>query len=99
MKASDTKTFTGDLVSDANAQRFRNQATGTSPCLGTSEIQGRNRSRAVIDCAPVSQLKVADRSYPAPGPAFDPLTGKPIDKVTGKAYKYPEPSSPGLFTR
>lgn len=87
MKASAT-TFNGAFNSDANAQRYRNQATGVSPCLGASEAQGRNRSRRVIDCAPVSQLKVADRSYPAPGPAFDPITGKAVDRITGKAYDY-----------
>ena len=87
MKASST-TFDGAFNSDANARRYRNQATGVSPCLSQSEEQGSNRSRRVIDAAPVSQLRVADRSYPAPGPAFDPITGKMVDKLTGKPYDF-----------
>lgn len=97
MKASNTSTFDGAFLNDANAQRFRNQATGVSPCLGESEAQGARRSRQVIDAAPVAQLRVKDRSYPAPGPVCDPLTGKLYDKVTGKPYV--APSAPGLWTR
>lgn len=97
MKASDTNTFKGAFLNDANAQRFRNQATGVSPCLSTSEQQGARRSRQVIDAAPVAQLTVKDRSYPSPGPVCDPLTGELRDKVTGKAYTLP--SAPSTWTR
>ena len=95
MKPSSTSTFDGAFLSDANAQRFRNQATGVSPCLSESEAQGARRSRQVIDAAPVSQLRVKDRSYPAPGPVVDPLTGELRDRVTGK----PLTGGPGLWTR
>ncbi len=98
MKASNTSTFDGAFLNDTNAQRFRNQATGVSPCLSESEMQGARRSKQVIDAAPVAQLRVKDRSYPAPGPVCDPLTGKLYDKVTGNAYVAP-PSMPGLWTR
>jgi len=87
MKASNTSTFDGAFLNDTNAQRFRNQATGVSPCLSKSEAQGARRSRLVIDAAPVAQLAVKDRSYPAPGPVVDPLTGELRDKLTGKPYK------------
>lgn len=97
MKADPSSTFPGAINDDTNAQRYRNQATGVSPCLGESEMQGARRSRQVIDCAPVSQLRVKDRSYPAPGPVCDPLTGKMYDKVTGKPYV--APSEPSTWTR
>ncbi len=100
MKASDTSTFDGAFLNDANAQRFRNQATGVSPCLADSCVQGASRSRRVIDAAPVAQLRVKDRSYPAPGPEVDPLTGKLVDRITGKAYvPSPDALKPGLWTR
>lgn len=98
MKASNTSTFNGAFLDDANAQRFRNQATGVSPCLSKSEAQGARRSRLVIDAAPVAQLRVKDRSYPAPGPVCDPLTGELRDKLTGKPYKAPA-DEPGLWAR
>lgn len=70
----------------ASAQRFRNQATGIGSTLAASERTGANRSRRVIDCAPVEQAKLA-QGYPAPGPVIDPLTGKLVDKLTGKRWK------------
>jgi hypothetical protein len=82
----------------ARQQRYRNQATGVSPCLTTSEAQGAERSRRVIDAAPVSQLRVKDTSYPAPGPVCDPLTGVMVDKVTGKRWK-PVVNGPSVWTR
>lgn len=97
MKADPTSTFPGAINNDANAQRFRNQATGVSPCLGASKAQGARRSRQVIDAAPVGQLRVKDRSYPAPGPVIDPLTGQLYDKLTGKPYV--APSQPSTWTR
>ena len=84
MKASDTSTFSGVLVSDENAKRYRNQATGIGQTRSASECTGRVRSQAVIDAAPPAQLKVKDRSYPAPGPRLvdgvvcDPTTGKKL---------------------
>jgi hypothetical protein len=98
MKASDTSTFDGSYLNDANAQRFRNQATGVTPCLGTSEATGARRSRRVIDAAPPAQLRVKDRSYPQPSPEVDPLTGKLVDRMTGKPYKAPA-SEPSTWTR
>jgi hypothetical protein len=94
MKASDTSTFTGALVSDENAKRYRNQATGIGQTRSASEATGARRSQCVIDCAPPAQLKVADRSYPAPGPRMvdgvmcNPVTGK---KLTGAALYGPNP--------
>lgn len=98
MKASSTSTFDGAFLNDTNAQRFRNQATGVSPCLSRSEAQGARRSRLVIDAAPAAQLRVKDRSYPAPGPEVDPLTGEWRGKLTGKPYKAPV-DYPSTWTR
>jgi hypothetical protein len=87
MKASSTNTFSGDLVSDENAKRYRNQATGIGQTRSASEATGARRSQCVIDAAPPAQLRVKDRSYPAPGPRMvdgvmcDPVTGK---KLTGR---------------
>jgi hypothetical protein len=104
MKADPTSTFPGAFLNDANAQRFRNQATGVSPCLSESEAQGARRSKQVIDCAPPAQLRVKDRSYPQPSPVVDPLTGKLYDRATGKPYKAEGAgvygaSTPGLWAR
>ena len=85
MKASDTSTFSGDLVSDANARRYRNQATGIGQCRSAAEMQGACRSQCVIDAAPQPQLKVADRSYPAPGPKM--VDGVLCDAVTLLPWK------------
>lgn len=71
----------------AFAKRFRDQATGVSPCLAQSAAQGANRSRRVVDQTPDGKLQGLPDSYPAPGPAFDPITGKMTDRMTGKAYK------------
>ena len=99
MKGSATQTFDPSLISDASAKRFRNQATGVSPCLSQSEAQGANRSRRVVDETPDGKLAGMPRSYPAPGPAFDPITGKPVYRITGKAYKYPAADVASTWTR
>lgn len=100
MKGSSTQTFDPALISTPSAQRFRNQATGVSPCLAQSASQGANRSRRVVDETPDAKLAGMPRSYPAPGPAFDPLTGKPIDRITGKAYVYdPSANAASTWTR
>lgn len=85
MKASATSTFSGDLVSDTNAQRYRNQATGIGQTRSASERTGACRSACVIDAAPPAQLKVRDRSYPAPGPKM--VGGVLCDAITGKRWK------------
>jgi hypothetical protein len=85
MKASDTNTFSGALVSDENAKRYRNQATGIGQTRSASERTGACRSQCVIDAAPPAQLRVKDRSYPAPGPRL--VGGKLCDAVTGQAWK------------
>ena len=84
MKADPTRTFSGALVSDANAKRYRNQATGIGQCREVSERLGACRSQCVIDAAPVEQLRVADRSYPAPGPKM--IDGVMCDAITGKVW-------------
>lgn len=99
MKGSSTQTFDPALISTSSAQRFRNQATGVSPCLAQSASQGANRSRRVVDETPDAKLAGMPRSYPAPGPAFDPLTGKPIDRITGKAYVRPPADCASTWTR
>lgn len=88
MKGSTAQTFDPSLISTQSAQRFRNQATGVSPCLTQSAAQGANRSRRVVDQTPDGKLAGLPRSYPAPGPAFDPLTGAAVDRITGKPYDY-----------
>ncbi len=85
MKASSTSTFSGDLVSDTNAQRYRNQATGIGQTRSASERTGACRSQCVIDAAPPAQLRVKDRSYPAPGPKM--VDGVLCDAITGKRRK------------
>lgn len=99
MKSDPTKTFGSSIVSDAYAKQFRNQATGVSPCRATSEAQGAGRSTRVIDCAPDTQLACADRSYPRPAPSVDPLTGKLIDRATGKRYVADADQPPSTWTR
>lgn len=86
MKPSDTNTFSGDFESDANARRFRNQATGMGNSLAASCATGAMRSQRVIDGAPPAQLAVADRSYPAAHPEMD-VNGTLRDKLTGKPWK------------
>ena len=78
MRESSKTTFNPVLVSDENAKRFRNQATGIGQTLCASERTGGRRAQCVIDGAPPAQRKVADRSYLAPTPEFDtvPLTAR-----------------------
>lgn len=68
MKTDAQSTFNPALVSDESAKRFRNQGTGIGSTCSASERTGARRSQAVIDAAPAAQLRVADRSYPAPLP-------------------------------
>ena len=68
MKTDAQSTFNPALVSDESAKRFRNQGTGIGSTRSASERTGARRSQAVIDAAPAAQLKVKDRSYPAPLP-------------------------------
>jgi len=84
MKAS-SNTFSGALVSDENAKRYRNQATGIGQTRAGAEVQGACRSQCVIDAAPTEQLKVADRSYPAPGARM--IDGVLCDAVTLRPWK------------
>ena len=70
MKTDAQSTFNPALVSDESAKRFRNQGTGIGSTRSASERTGARRSQAVIDAAPAAQLKVKDRSYPAPSPGF-----------------------------
>jgi hypothetical protein len=100
MKGSSTQTFDPALISTSSAQRFRNQATGVSPCLAQSASQGANRSRRVVDATPDAKLASMPRSYPAPGPVCDPLTGRMVDRVTGKPYVYdPSANQASTWTR
>jgi len=86
MLPSKTSTFSGAQVSDVKAKQFRNQATGIGQSRGMSEATGAVRSLRVIDCAPKSQLVVADRSYPRPTPLMNP-DGTMLDAVTGLPWK------------
>ena len=70
MKPDAQSTFNPALVSDESARRFRNQGSGIGQTCSASERTGARRSQAVIDAAPSAQLKVKDRSYPAPSPEF-----------------------------
>lgn len=99
MRSDPTRTFGSSITSDAYAKQFRNQATGVSPCRETSECQGSGRSTRVIDAAPAAQLACADRSYPRPAPSVDPLTGKLVDRVTGKRYVADCDLPPSTWTR
>ena len=86
MKADPTSTFSPAYLGNERARRMRNQATGIGQTRAASECTGANRAQKAIDCAPPSQLVVADRSYPRPAPIYDPITGKYYDKATGAPY-------------
>lgn len=53
--------------------RFRNQATGVSPCRETSEAQGAARTAAVVQAMPEAQRKALApaQGYPTPGGGRD----------------------------
>lgn len=55
------------------ATRFRNQATGISPCREVSEMQGAARTAAVVQGMPADQRKalVSAAGYPTPRAARD----------------------------
>jgi hypothetical protein len=103
MKADPTTTRPLDFVSDTNVQRYRNQATGIGQTRRAAEQTGGCRSQCVIDCAPPEQLKVKDRSYPAPGPKMvdgvlcDAITGLPWKPALGGAN--PSVAQPGTYRR
>jgi len=103
MKADPTTTRPLDFASDANAQRYRNQATGIGQCRSAAEMTGACRSQCVIDAAPPAQLKLADRSYPAPGPKM--VDGVLCDAITGLPWKpalggpNPMTAQPGVYRR
>ncbi len=86
MKTALTTTFPESFNNEANARRYRNQATGVGASRVAAEEQGKLRSQRVIDAAPVEQLKCRDMSYPSPNPEAD-VTGTLRDKVTGKKWK------------
>lgn len=65
-------------------QRFRDQATGIGQTRQASAMTGAARSQRVIDAAPKAQERVADPSYPAPTPVYDPLTGLTRHPHAGK---------------
>jgi hypothetical protein len=103
MKADPTTTRPLDFASDANAQRYRNQATGIGQARSAAEMTGACRSQCVIDAAPPAQLKLADRSYPSPGPKMvdgvlcDAITGLPWKPALGGAN--PAVTQPGTYRR
>jgi hypothetical protein len=95
MKAPNDRTFSGSLVSDESAKRFRNQGTGIGQTRSASERTGAYRSQAVIDAAPAAQRACADRSYPAPMVGG---MGWPVES----AISSPDPlqrNEPGTFRR
>ena len=97
MKTDPSKTFSGSLVSDESARRFRNQGTGIGQTRSASERTGSYRSQAVIDSAPAAQRACADRSYPAPGLGVDAWA-----TVAVPAISSPDPlqrTEPGTFRR
>lgn len=97
MKTPNDRTFSGSLVSDENARRFRNQGTGIGQTRSASERTGSYRSQAVIDAAPAAQRACADRSYPAPMLGSGAMAwGAPVE------ISSPDPlqrNEPGTFRR
>jgi len=97
MKASQSSTFSGSLVSDESARRFRNQGTGIGQTRSASERTGAYRSQAVIATAPAAQRACADRSYPAPMLGVDAWS-----TTAAPAISSPDPlqrNEPGTFRR